>query len=392
MSLTAATRTPQRLAGTRSDDSWLALILGAGQAIESGLPDLAGRILRTVQTEARETGRPVERLARVFASALAAGLGGRDSYRGNLYLSAADELDMLDAFETLVHQTPLVRFGHRVTAAAISRAVFDARVVHLIDLGIGAGSQWPALFGMLATRPDGGPRLRVTGVDLPAPGQDPAGRLRQTGRLLHSAAARHGIRLDYVGKALPLEALKREDLEVADDEVVVVNAALALHHLHDGSVDPANPRDRVLCLVRAVEPRVFTLVEPEAEHNSLTFGPRLTEALVHYGAVFEALGASLDPDLRTRRVIEQAFFGREILNIFSARGGDRVERHERHEVWLRRLARAGFEAVDSRPLRSGVEQALALSAPFGIRPVHGALSLCFGGTPLVNASAWTPAI
>ncbi|MEM7350868.1 MAG: GRAS family protein, partial [Acidobacteriota bacterium] len=368
--------------GSCATTPWHTLVLNAGRMIEAGNPALAARIAGMVLTYSPATGSPAVRLARVFANALL----DRQELAG--YTPAIDHRrvpsqdDRRQAASALIERTPIVRFGHQVAVAAIAEALEGEASAHVIDLGIGSGGQWSLLFQRLAAR--GVCRdLRLTGIDLPAPGSDPERRLRRTGAWLLSEAARFGIELDWHGIARPLEILRPEDLCLCDGEPLIFNAAASLHRLHDETVDVKNPRDRLLGLIHSLEPRLFTLVEAEASHGHLTLAPRLSESLRYYGAIFDVLQATLaasDPD---RDLIEQALLGREIRNLVAARGRDRVMRQERHDDWAFRLAWRGFEAIDLVQHQPEIDAAMGLAKPLELRSTEDALTLCYDGNPIV---------
>jgi hypothetical protein len=78
-------------------------------------------------------------------------------------------------------------------------------------------------------------------------------------------------------------------LQMAPGEAVAVNSVLQLHRLLAGSADqhqPTTPIDVVLDYVASLRPKIFAVVEQEADHNKLGFIDRFTEALF-YSAVFD---------------------------------------------------------------------------------------------------------
>jgi hypothetical protein len=370
-------------------DDRLRAVLDVGTALEKGQERRTEAML--VRLKADPYGDATERLIAVFTRGLEARLYGDTSGQGNLYDRITCPEDMIAAFEVLVQSTPLVTFGHRAATTAIAAALDSAEAVHLVDLGIGVGSQWPALIRQLGHRTGGAPRVRLTGVDLPASSDDPEAALREVGRRLQEAAKAAGVSLHYHMRATRVETLEAAALDLHDDECLAINASLALHHVPDGRVDPAAPRDAVLRRLRALEPAVVTLVEPDAEHNTLPFLPRLWESLRHYGTVFDVLDTLLPRDLRERQTIEQAFFGSEIMNHLGGEGAARMERHERHSQWARRLREAGFRARPMAPYRAEVEAALTLQENFSVMEIDEALVLAWQGVPILAASAWMPA-
>jgi hypothetical protein len=64
--------------------------------------------------------------------------------------------------------------------------------------------------------------------------------------------------------------------------------------------------------------------------------------------MLEANTAREDPE---RMVFEQEVFGKEILNVISCEGWDRLERPEKYKQWQARNARAGLRQL---PLKEGI--------------------------------------
>jgi hypothetical protein len=295
---------------------------------------------------------------------------------------------MIAAFNVLVNATPLVSFGHRFANHIILSAIADAREVYLLDLGIGSGLQWFHLMEQLAALPQGAPNLHLTGIDIPAAEGDPDQRLRETGIRLQEHARRLDINFSYEGIASKLEEIDLTTLAIAPDQALVVNSALTLHHIPDQLVAEPDERDRVLHQIKALCPQVFTLTEPDSEHNKLDYLPRLRESLRHYYTVFDVLDTLLPPDMPERQVIEQEFFGREIINVVSCEGSQRVERHERNEAWQRRLVRAGFSPVQHPDLIPLLTEELQLHPGFSLEYNGAGYTLHWKGTNVIAATAW----
>lgn len=365
------------------------LQLGASHTLGQDITtDLEGFVQQAAEITDAE-GRTV--LA--FARALAARNGQDLTNAGNLYASSPGTVDMIAAFNVLVNATPLVTFGHRFANHAILQAIAGKPAVYLLDLGIGSGLQWLHLFELVAALPGKLPTLHLTGIDIPDTQADnPAEKLAQTGLRLAAHAAALGLAFSYTCVATRLEDFDLSNLEINEDQTVIVNAALALHHLHDGLTAMPDQRDRVLRQVLALRPALFTLTEPDTEHNRLDFLPRLRESLRHYHTVFDVLHTLLPADMPERRIIEQEFFGREIANVVAGEGSARVERHERRAAWQNRLRRLGFEAATTSPaLANTLQQELHLHPDFTLAPHSAGYTLHWRGTNIIAATAWQPA-
>ena len=368
----------------------LAQVLETGAAIQQAPPEAASEITNRLFSAAANEDGAEGRIALAFARAFAARAQQASHDAGNLYNSSYGVMDMIAAFNVLVNSTPLVTFGHRFANHVILSAIAGEREVYLLDLGIGSGLQWFHLMEQLAALPEGAPTLHLTGIDIPAVSGDPDQRLRETGERLQQHARRLGIDFSYQGIASKLEEIDLTALPVAPSQVLVVNSALTLHHIPDQLVAEPDERDRILLQIKALRPRVFTLTEPDSEHNKLDYLPRLRESLRHYYTVFDVLDTLLPPDLPERQIIEEEFFGREITNVVSCEGNRRVERHERDEAWQRRLVRTGFSPVQHPDLASLLTTELQLHPDFSLVPNGAGYTLHWKGTNIIAATAWKP--
>ena len=234
-------------------------------------------------------------------------------------------------------------------------------------------------------------QIRLTGIDLPFSETDPLQRLNQVALVLQTRADELGLNLTFQPIASRIESFDFACLALSDEEALAVSATLVLHHTAaaDAVTDREESRDAILNRIRQLRPRIMTLVEPDSEHNALPLLARLPEAFQHYLIVFEALDGVLTDSPRVKGILESAFFGREIINIISAEGQARVERHERSEAWRKRLSGAGFQLmpITKSAIRQG-RQALNLRAPFNLRSNKGMVHLHFGGGSILAASAW----
>lgn len=150
--------------------------------------------------------------------------------------------------------------------------------------------------------------------------------------------------------------------------------------------------DRVLRDLQSLSPKVMVVIEQESSHNGSQMLERFVEALHYYCAMFDSLDSTLPQHCLERVTLEKYLLGQEIKNIVACEGVERVERHEKLEIWSQRIITAGFAGL---PLSiSAVEQARRLlqSYPcdsYRLLEQRGCLTLCWQDTPLFTASAWT---
>lgn len=351
------------------------------EAVQQAIEDLSAKAATQPDAEGR--------IALAFARAFAARCLKNAANAGNLYASSFGVMDMISAFNVLVTATPLVTFGHRFANHSILAAIAGKKEVYLLDLGIGSGLQWFHLMELLAAMPGDKPGLHLTGIDLPDNNSpDPLQKLKGTGERLTLHALQLGLPFSYTCIGTRLEDFDLTTLPVTPEQTLVVNAALTLHHLADELVTQPDQRDRVLQQIRALQPAVFTLTEPDSEHNRLDFLPRLRESLRHYHTVFDVLDVLLPSDLPERQIIEQEFFGREIMNVVACEGNTRVERHERDEAWQRRLVRNGFTPAPQQDIGLELAQELALHPNFSLVTNGAGYTLHWKGTNIIASTAW----
>jgi SAM-dependent methyltransferase len=244
---------------------------------------------------------------------------------GNAYHKDA----MLSAFNTFYHNAPFVKFGHDMALKSIERRTLGVHAFTLIDIGFGSGLQWRNLVER-ANRP-----IHIVGIDLPTPNNKVW--FEQFAKMCAGTPAK------FTGVLSAIEYLDLAQLQALslEHEFTIVNASLTLHHVLPDSISKGNGRQKLLSMIRQLEPECLITIEPDSDHSNLSRGATMIEAMAHYMCVFEALDFHLagHPDLY---IIENAFFGQEMRNILRNDGAARFERHERHETWVERMSAAGF--------------------------------------------------
>lgn len=300
--------------------------------------------------------------------------------------------EILSAYLALNQVTPFLRFAHLSANQALLEALIGEDFVHIVDLDIGHGVQWPPFMQALVDLRSEStcttlPHIRITGV-----GKDRQ-LLDRTGTRLTEFAQSVHLPFEF----LPLEhavdsldTLQSSMLGLRTGEAVAVNCMLELHRLLASGSESLTS---FLSMLLTLTPKVVTLAEREASHNQINFMDRFKEALRHYSTLFDTLEATLPPASPERVKVEQACYRMEIVNIIACDGSERVIRHQRFHTWKRFMQRAGFEL---RPTSSyALSQArllLRLHYPSdGYRLVQeedGCLQLGWQDDPLFAVSSW----
>ncbi|GMY30713.1 Scarecrow-like protein 18 [Fagus crenata] len=307
------------------------------------------------------------------------------------YESESEEA-LQSCYLSLNQITPFIRFSHLTANQAILEAIDEGQqAIHILDFDIMHGLQWPPLMQALAERSYPPPMLRIT-----ATGSD-LNILHRTGDRLSKFAQSLGLRFQFH----PLLLLSHNDnhdinniidppaLALLPDEALAVNCVLYLHRLIK-----ADSRGLRLFLhkIKALNPKVVTIAEREANHNHPLFLQRLVEALDHYTSIFDSLEATLPPNSRERLTVEQVWFGREIMDIVAAEGDNRRERHQRYESWEAMLRSSGFSNVPLSPFAlSQAKLLLRLHYPsegYKLQIRNDSLFLGWQNRALFSVSSW----
>ncbi|RZC88753.1 hypothetical protein C5167_031127 [Papaver somniferum] len=271
--------------------------------------------------------------------------------------TSAKSLDKKQEALSLVYEIcPHIQFGHFVANLSILEAFEGESFVHVVDLGMTLGLQyglqWHGLIDSLANRAGEPPRgIRITGVG------NSTMHLRSIGEELEVYARSLGLNFEFSLVESNLEKLKKEDFNLYEGEVVVVNSILQLH-----------------CVVK----------ESRGALNSVL------QALHYYSAIFDSLDTML-PKYHTKRAkIEQFYFAEEIKNIVSCEGPARVERHEKVDQWRRRMSRAGFQPAPIKIISQAKQwlEKLNVCEGYTIVEEKGCLVLGWKSKPIVAASCW----
>ncbi|KAE8706299.1 ubiquitin family protein [Hibiscus syriacus] len=362
------------------------LLLACAEAVAKEDYLLARKYIHHLNRVVTPLGDSMQRVASCFTEALSARLAA--TITTNPSTSGAlkpyppfpsNSLEVLKIYQIVYQACPYVKFAHFTANQAIFEAFEAEERVHVIDLDILQGYQWPAFMQALAARPSGAPFLRITGV---GPCMD---AIKETGRCLTELAHSLHIPFEFHPIGEKLEDIKPHMFNRRVGEALAVNAVNTLHRV------PGSSLGNLLAMIRNQAPNIVTLVEQEASHNGPYFLGRFLEALHYYSAIFDSLDATFPPDSAQRAKVEQYIFAPEIRNIVACEGGERIERHERLDKWRKLMEGKGFQGV---PLSANaVTQSkilLSLYSCDGYRLTEdkGCLLLRWQDRAILAASAW----
>ncbi|XP_077241087.1 DELLA protein GAI1-like [Tasmannia lanceolata] len=358
-------------------------LMACAEAVQQDNLKVAETLVKQIGVLASSQAGAMKKVAIYFAEALA-----RRIYR--LYPQDPLDSSFSDILQMHFYETcPYLKFAHFTANQAILEAFAGKNRVHVIDFSMKQGMQWPALMQALALRPGGPPAFRLTGIGPPQP--DNTDTLQQVGWKLAQLAETIHVEFEYRGFVCnSLADLEPYMLGVRpESETVAVNSVFELHPLlaRPGAID------KVLGSVKAVRPKIVTIVEQEANHNGPVFMDRFTESLHYYSTMFDSLeGCGMSLAGSQDQVMSEVYLGRQICNVVACEGVERVERHESLTQWRTRMGGAGFAPVHLGS--NAFKQASMLLALFAggdgykVEENDGCLMLDWHTRPLIATSAW----
>lgn len=203
----------------------LTLLLQCAEAVSADKFDDANKMLVEISEWATPFGTSAQRVAAYFSEAMSARLVSSCLGIHTALPSIPHYQKLVSAFQVFNGISPFVKFSHFTANQAIQEAFQREERVHIIDLDIMQGLQWPGLFHILASRPGGPPFVRLTGLGTSMEA------LEATGKRLSDFAEKLGLPFEFIPVAEKIGNLDLERLHVSKREAVAVH--WLQHSLYD---------------------------------------------------------------------------------------------------------------------------------------------------------------
>jgi hypothetical protein len=257
--------------------------------------------------------------------------------------------DWLEAYSILIAACPFKRASYYFANQTILDVSQRQPRVHIVDFGISFGFQWPLMIQMFARQEWGAPKLRITGIEVPRPGLRPCEMIEETGKRLADYANMFNVPFQYQGIAASRwDAIKIEDLNIDEDEVLIINCIFRMKNLGHETEAINSARDELMKTMRRINPKVFISGTVNGLHSSPFFIQRFKEVVLHYSSMFDMLDANVPRDNEARKMIERILFGRDALNMIACEDAERT-RPESYRQWQARFLKAGFQQLPVDP-------------------------------------------
>ncbi|XP_065853900.1 protein SCARECROW [Euphorbia lathyris] len=359
----------------------LTLLLQCAEAVSADNFQEANKMLLEISELSTPYGTSAQRVAAYFSEAMSARLVNSclGIYATLPSMPLNHTQKMASAFQVFNGISPFVKFSHFTANQAIQEAFESEDRVHIVDLDIMQGLQWPGLFHILASRHGGPPYVRLTGLGTSIEA------LEATGKRLSDFAQKLGLPFEFFPVADKVGNLDPEKLNISKRE------AVAVHWLQHSLYDVTGSDTNTLWLLQRLAPKVVTVVEQDLSHAGSFLG-RFVEAIHYYSALFDSLGASYGEESEERHVVEQQLLSREIRNVLAVGGPSRSGEVKFHN-WREKLRQSGFKGV-SLAGNAATQATLLLgmfpSDGYTLVEDNGTLKLGWKDLCLLTASAWRP--
>ena len=291
--------------------------------------------------------------------------------------------------------SPWTTFGHVASNGAILEALEGNSKLHILDISNTYCTQWPMLLEALATRSEETPHLCLTTIVTGSRiGNNVQRVMKEIGTRMEKFARLMGVpfKFNVVHHYGDLSEFNFSELDIKDDEALAVNCVNSLH-----SVSAlGNNRDALISALQALQPRIVTVVEEEADLDvgidGYEFVKGFEESLRWFRVYFEALDESFVKTSNERLMLERAA-GRAVVDLVACSPADSVERRETAARWAARLHNGGLNAApfsdevcdDVRALLRRYKEGWSMAACS-----DAGIFLSWKDTPVVWASAWRP--
>ncbi|XP_021776273.1 protein SCARECROW-like isoform X2 [Chenopodium quinoa] len=203
----------------------LTLLLQCAEAVSADKFEDANKMLVEISEWATPFGTSAQRVAAYFSEAMSARLVSSCLGIHTALPTIPHYQKLVSAFQVFNGISPFVKFSHFTANQAIQEAFQREERVHIIDLDIMQGLQWPGLFHILASRPGGPPFVRLTGLGTSMEA------LEATGKRLSDFAEKLGLPFEFIPVAEKVGNLDLERLHVSKREAVAVH--WLQHSLYD---------------------------------------------------------------------------------------------------------------------------------------------------------------
>ncbi|KAE9584747.1 hypothetical protein Lal_00041699 [Lupinus albus] len=241
--------------------------------------------------------------------------------------------------------SPWFSFPNNIANASILQVLAEApnsmRTLHILDIGVSHGMQWPIFLEALSRRPGGPPPLvrltvvtaeneqnKETPFSVGPPGDNFSSRL-----LGFAKSMNINLQIKKLDNH-PLQSLNAKIIDTSPDEAFIVCAQFRLHHLNHNAT---NERNEFLKVLRNMEPQGVIISENNMEcccNSCGNFADGFCRRVEYLWRFFDSTSSAF----KGRECDERSVMEGEAAKILT----NQREMNEGKEKWFERMREAGF--------------------------------------------------
>ncbi|XP_050873830.1 protein NODULATION SIGNALING PATHWAY 1 [Lathyrus oleraceus] len=337
--------------GNNKDGRWAEQLLNpCAVAISGGNLNRVQHLLYVLHELASTTGDANHRLAAHGLRALTHHLSSSSSSTssGTITFASTEPRFFQKSLLKFYEVSPWFSFPNNIANASILQVLAeepnDSRTLHILDIGVSHGVQWPTFLEALSRRPGGPPPLvRLTVVTALSTENDqnmetpfsigPCGDNFSSRLLGYAQSINVNLQINKLDN-IPLQTLNAKSIDTAPDETLIVCAQFRLHHLNHNNPDE---RTEFLKVLRDMEPKGVILSENNMECCCSSCGDFATRFSRRVDYLWKFLD-STSSAFKNRESDERRMMEGEASKALT----NQREMNERREKWSERMKEAGF--------------------------------------------------
>nr|GMC51924.1 nodulation-signaling pathway 1 protein-like [Ipomoea batatas] len=383
------------------DGRWAEQLLNpCAAAITAGNMNRVQHLLYVLSELASLTGDANHRLAAHGLQALTHHLGSGSSFAGVTTFASTTKKFFRESLMIFNDINPWFRIPNSFANSSILQALAEQqdrpRCLHILDIGVSHGIQWPTLLEELTHRPGGPPSLvRLTVVTPTVDNQQssfntpylipPSGYDFSPNLLGFAKAININLQINILDN-LPLQNLiaHAQSIKSSQDEILIVCAQFRLHNLNHHAPDE---RTEFLKSLRNLNPKRVVLSENNAEcscSNCGDFAAGFSRKVEYLWRFLESTSMAFKGRWNEERRMMEGEAAKALINT--------GEMNERKEKWCERMRGVGFareefgeDAIDgARMLLRKYDNNWEMK----VEEKDGCVDLWWKGQPLSFTSLW----
>lgn len=247
-------------------------------------------------------------------------------------------------FDILANQFPIVFAAQSLVNHELHQMAKSCPAITLVDIGIGRGIQMVRLLTLLNQIQEL-EMVNVIGIELFEPA------LKHTESQLHQLNDELRIKINFFPINSAAEKTDFKALKLFIDEQgapLLVNASLCLHH-----IQKKEERVQLFNNLKSLQPKLLTLIEPDADCYTHEFDVRLENSFHHFNALYSYIN-TLALKEEEKKGLKQ-FFSTELFDAIALPDEHRFEKYEEGEAWVNTGLLTGFSLHDFSTFSLGIK-------------------------------------